>query len=356
MIRITLCAATRQVLQLLSRQASAFGDVRAVGWIRAIRLVGEGYSIPEVSRLLDMGEQTVRDRVNLFLLHGPACLVSRRPPGRPGRLTDHQKEELVCLISQGPLACGYASGCWDSVMIADLALCRFGVRYHPHHICRLLARLGLSYQKARFLSDHLNPEARERWLQETWPEIVRLAKAKQAVVLFGDECSFAQWGSLFYTWAPRGEQPTVPTTGIRKGHKLFGALDAATGQIFTRSISGKFNADSYIDFLKQILATIHCQIILIQDGAPYHTAKVTKEFIEANQARLTAFRLPAYSPDFNPIEHLWKRIKKAATHLRYFPCFDDLVASVEGTIREMARKPQELFPLVERYASSLRVA
>jgi len=31
--------------------------------------------------------------------------------------------------------------------------------------------------------------------------------------------------------------------------------------------------------------------------------------------------LPAYSPDFNPIEHLWKKIKKEATHLNAVRCY-----------------------------------
>jgi hypothetical protein len=39
--------------------------------------------------------------------------------------------------------------------------------------------------------------------------------------------------------------------------------------------------------------------------------------------------LPSYSPDYNPIEFLWRATKRTATHNRYFPAFDDLRTSVE---------------------------
>ena len=46
------------------------------------------------------------------------------------------------------------------------------------------------------------------------------------------------------------------------------------------------------------------------------------------EGRLYVYRLPAYSPDKNPIEKLWKKTKKDATHCKYFPSFDDLRGAV----------------------------
>jgi len=47
---------------------------------------------------------------------------------------------------------------------------------------------------------------------------------------------------------------------------------------------------------------------------------------------LTIEQLPAYSPDFNPIEHLWKKVKKEATHLKHFPEFSDLQQEVDRAL------------------------
>jgi transposase len=82
--------------------------------------------------------------------------------------------------------------------------------------------------------------------------------------------------------------------------------------------SGRLNGESYVEFLKQLLAYYEGKIILIEDGAPYHGSKVVNEFKLANVARLTIERLPAFSPDYNPIEKLWKNIKRDSTRMKYF--------------------------------------
>ena len=48
---------------------------------------------------------------------------------------------------------------------------------------------------------------------------VRAQAAVGGLLLFGDEASFTQWGSLGYTWAPSGQQPVVRTTGRRKAYR-----------------------------------------------------------------------------------------------------------------------------------------
>jgi transposase len=56
--------------------------------------------------------------------------------------------------------------------------------------------------------------------------------------------------------------------------------------------------------------------VIIQDGAKYHTSNAMLEFSEEHSDRLTVYQLPAYSPDFNPIECLWRKIKKHGTYFR----------------------------------------
>src|SRR5205823_13920560 len=100
------------------------------------------------------------------------------------------------------------------------------------YVCTLLHNLGCSFQKARFVSDHLDAARRHAWLQEEWPRILRAAKRQHSLILLEDEASFAQWGSLSSTWARRGQQPEGKTSGKRKGYKVFGALEYLSGRLF----------------------------------------------------------------------------------------------------------------------------
>jgi transposase len=69
--------------------------------------------------------------------------------------------------------------------------------------------------------------------------------------------------------------------------------------------------------------------IVIQDGARYHTSHAMQQFFTAHAERLTIEQLPAYSPDFNPLEPLWQKVKKEATHLKHCPEFTDLQQAVD---------------------------
>ena len=65
-------------------------------------------------------------------------------------------------------------------MIQQLIQERYGVYYNVFYLAQLLKHLGFSYQKAAFVSDHLNEEKRHAWCTTTWPQILTLAKAQHA--------------------------------------------------------------------------------------------------------------------------------------------------------------------------------
>jgi transposase len=89
--------------------------------------------------------------------------------------------------------------------------------------------------------------------------------------------------------------------------------------------------------------------LLIQDGARYHTSQTTRQFFAAHADRLSIFQLPSYSPDYNPIEFLWRNIKRDATHLKYFPTFESLMTSVENTLTDFQTQPEQVKGLFGRY-------
>ena len=284
-----------------------------------------------------------------FLLRGMDSLVYRHGGGRPEKLTPTQRKRLVALIEAGPLVVGLETACWNSVLLRVLIWREFGVLYNRHYVCTLLHNLGFSFQKARFVSDHLDAAKRLAWLQDQWPAILRAAKRCNGLILFEDEASFAQWGSLSYTWARRGHQPEVPTSGKRKGYKVFGAIEYFSGRLFSQGIEGRFNSESYQAFLQMIMAQTTEHLFLIHDGARYHTSASTTAFLAAHKARITEYPLPSYSPDYNPIEYLWKKTKQRATHNKYFKEFAELTVSVEKALAYFATHPDTVLGLFGRY-------
>ncbi len=172
------------------------GNYRCLRRLATMRMIESGIAIATIATALGLAEQTIRNWFHAFMSTGVASLKFHKPSGRPPRLTKSQKRELKQILEAGPEEAGYASACWSSLMVQDLLTTRFGISYSRYYVCELLRHLGFSYQKARFVSDHLNEEARKQWLSTTWPQILAEAKAKEALLLFGDEATCAMWGSL----------------------------------------------------------------------------------------------------------------------------------------------------------------
>jgi transposase len=97
-------------------------------------------------------------------------------------------------------------------------------------------------------------------------------------------------------------------------------------------------------------------LFLIQDGAKYHTSQSTRAFLAAHQAQLTVHQLPSYSPDYNPIEYLWRKIKKEATPNKYFEAFAHLVHSVEKTLAAFTDRTKAVLNLFGCYCQELGLA
>jgi transposase len=248
--RITLSRATRRKLSEYECRARRKGDLQLLNRVLSIIAVSKGHSFFDVANILKVSVESIRLWLNAFLLASFDSFSIGKSSGRPSKLTPSEKKELYELIRNGPQAAGYMSGCWNSPMIQDLIFSRYGVFYSVFYLAEFLKNLGFSFQKSKFVSDHLNEGERSLWIQKVWPKILKKAEKMGSYILFGDEASFPQWGTLSYSWAPRGQQPTVKTSGKRKGYKVFGLIEYSTGKLFSKAQESRLNSKSYIKFMK----------------------------------------------------------------------------------------------------------
>lgn len=102
---------------------------------------------------------------------GTDGLVTEMPTGRPPKLTTAQLDELTEVIEAGPVAAGYVSGVWTGPIIGSFIAKRFDVRYHNHHVPRLLHQLGFSVQRPRKRLARADLHAQAVWLRSTFPRI-----------------------------------------------------------------------------------------------------------------------------------------------------------------------------------------
>jgi len=163
--------AERGRLRVLLRKSTQSGDLKT--WRRAKAVIG--YLRGE--RVIDMAAQlcVTRGSINRWLqwfdAEGTNGLRPRKAPGRSPRLEKHELAELSATIEAGPMAAGYTAGMWTGPMIGDLIRRQYGVKYHNHHVPRLLNKLGFSVQRPRKRLAKANAASQEYWLRQKFPAI-----------------------------------------------------------------------------------------------------------------------------------------------------------------------------------------
>ena len=78
-----LSSFTRKQLYRRLQQAYTNGELRVVRRIHALLALADDLSVQEVAERLNLGQQTIRDYRNAFLLKGASSLGYKHPPGRP---------------------------------------------------------------------------------------------------------------------------------------------------------------------------------------------------------------------------------------------------------------------------------
>jgi transposase len=133
---------------------------------------------------------------------------------------------------------------------------------------------------------------------------------------------------------------------VRRSAKVFGALSLSCNPRFSFAFAERFNAKSFLRFLKRLVNNSTRKILMILDNVRYHHARVVREWVEANCDRIELHFLPPYSPEFNAIENLWRITKRATTHNRHFATLDELRARLFRRFNRYQGNPASLRGLV----------
>jgi putative transposase len=102
-----------------------------------------GLSQSQVARKFGVTRTTASRWYRALSGNGVEGLRKRRAPGRPSRLTADQLSAVSELYNSGPRTCGFDTDRWTTARFAEAINTRFGIRYDPDHVGRIMHRLGL---------------------------------------------------------------------------------------------------------------------------------------------------------------------------------------------------------------------
>ena len=148
--------------------------------------------------------------------------------------------------------------------------------------------------------------------------------------MFQDEAGFGRINKPKYCWCQKGIRPSVPCHHIREYRYVYGAVEPLTGESCFW-IMPCCNTDCMNFFLSRLAEQYPDDIILLCcDGAAWHKAAALH-----CPENVRLFYIPPYTPEMNPIEQIWKEIRKMGFRNEVFTTLDKVIDRLCETIKRL---------------------
>jgi transposase len=138
---------------------------------RAARLLASGMKQAEVARRVGVSRQAVQRWDLVRQQQGMEGLKRPARFGRPPKLNEAQRKELVAALKQGALAAGFATELWTLPRVGSLIKERFGVSLAESSVWRVLGELGWSVQRPAGQARQRDERAIRTWKTKRWPAL-----------------------------------------------------------------------------------------------------------------------------------------------------------------------------------------
>lgn len=341
--------------------------VRSIIRIKALIAHYKGHPISSISQCYDINEKTLKRWIKRFENGGVEALKDEERSGRPAKLPKEQQEELKKIIETDN------QRVWVARHVYQLLITSFGIIYSVKYLPEFLKTLGLSYHKTIHTLIKRDNEKRRAWIQEKLPEIYKKKIGEGWRIFYQDEVGVQTEGTLAYTWGPEGEKIEIDNYGRHGRVNLIGAFELGTGIFYGVLTSFRVNAMRFRRFICHLKREMRSdKILLICDNASFHKAKWFTEWSISQYKWLKIEFLPAYSPDFNPIERLWRWMKTEFIHNQcwknlkelkeYLADIIDKIPSYANSLNSLMKKENERFeeickhynvPFIQQFILSL---
>lgn len=148
--------------------------------------------------------------------------------------------------------------------------------------------------------------------------------------MFQDEARFGRIVDLRRCWCPKPLRPVCRAIVSRQYTYAYAAVSIGDGQLDSLMLP-HVNSECMQVFVDEI-ARRHAaeRVVLVMDGAGWHRSGDVRW-----PANVRPMTLPPYSPELNPVEHLWDELREKHFHNRFFDSLGAVEKQLEGALRTL---------------------
>lgn len=314
----------RQLQQIVNTDPHARARQRA----HAVLLSDQGYSRGEIADIYQVKADTVSGWLAAWETRSFQGLYDAPRSGRPKALNETERERAIDLIKASPRQI--------KRVIHQLAE-EIGKTVSRSTLKRLIAGAKGRWKRGRqSLRSKRDPDEFAQGKREV--EELRRRKQRHEIELFYfDESGFCLESSVPYAYQFPGEELELPSSKSARLNVLGFLSPDMTFHSFVFECS--VNSDVVIACFDYVSERITQETWVVIDNASMHTSEAFEENIERWEANgLYVYRLPAYSPELNLIELLWRFIKYFWLPFSAYASFEALVQAVEEILRKIGDK------------------
>ena len=213
-----------------------------------------------------------------------------------------------------------------------------GLKRSLPQVEKFLKKMGLKCRKVGCLPAKTDPEQQADFLSQQLQPRLAEAQAGQRAVFFVDAAHFVLAPFLGFLWC--FARVFIPAPAGRQRFNVLAALNAVTHDLVLVSNDTYITATSVCALLYQLAAlNLTVPITLVLDNARYQRCALVQDL--AATLHIELLYLPAYSPNLNLIERLWKFVKKEALYSKYYQNFAAFKAAITEVLNETSDKHKQ---------------
>ena len=206
-----------------------------------------------------------------------------------------------------------------------------GIKRSEPQVRQFLKGMGIKRRKVSSVPAKADPDEQAAFRAEQLEPRLEEAKAGKRAVLFADAAHFVLAPFLGFLWS--FTRIFIKAPAGRQRFNVLGALNAITHELITVTNDSYINAESVCDLLRKLAElNLGIPITLILDNARYQKCALVLEL--AASLKIELLYLPAYSPNLNLIERLWKFVKKQCLYSHYYADFASFKAAIIECLSE----------------------